>query len=172
MSKIQIVRDYPYAVATVWRALTDPQLIPRWTSTGAGGRPEGFDLLVGTTFRYVAKPKPGWTGIVNCVVLEVHEPTRLRYSWQDAGGGEMTEVTYTLEPHAGGTRFTYDHTGFSGIGGFVMTLLLGKVRRRMLDVGLPPVVAELTRTEPGTLAGEEVRRSAPDAGPNEVSTVT
>ena len=68
---------------------------------------------------WVAKPKPGWNGIVNCVVPEVHEPTLLRYSLQDDGGGDITEVTYSLEPHAGGTRFTYDHTGFSGIGGFV-----------------------------------------------------
>src|SRR5207253_6892155 len=44
------------------------------------------------------------------VVLEVQEPTLLRYSWQDDGGGETTEVIYRLEPHAGGTRFTYDHT--------------------------------------------------------------
>ena len=117
MSKIHIVRDYPYPVATVWRALTDPALIPRWTSTGAGARPEGFSTSVGTRFQFVAKPKPGWNGIVNWVVLEVQEPTLLRYSWQDDGGGEITEVIYRLEPHAGGTRFTYDHTGFSGIGG-------------------------------------------------------
>ncbi|TME37477.1 MAG: SRPBCC domain-containing protein [Chloroflexi bacterium] len=149
MSKIHIVRDYPYPVATVWRALTDPALIPRWTSTGAGGRPEGFSTSVGTRFRFVAKPglKPGWNGIVNCVVLEVQEPTLLRYSWQDDGGGEITEVIYRLEPHAGGTRFTYDHTGFSGIGGFAMSRLLGNVRRKMLTVGLPAVLADVTRTE-------------------------
>jgi uncharacterized protein YndB with AHSA1/START domain len=147
MSKIHIVRDYPYPIATVWRALTDPQQIPRWTSTGAGGHPEGFSTEVGTHFRYVAKPMPGWNGIVNCVVLEVHEPTQLRYSWQDDGGGEITEVTYTLEPYGGGTRFTYDHTGFSGIGGFFMALLLGTVRRKMLTTGLPPALAELAGSE-------------------------
>ena len=59
MSKIHIVRDYPYPVVTVWRALTDPELIPRWTSPGAGGRPEGVSTSVGTKFRFVAKPKPG-----------------------------------------------------------------------------------------------------------------
>src|SRR5215470_12515541 len=30
MSNIHILRDYPYPPAIVWRALTDPQLIPRW----------------------------------------------------------------------------------------------------------------------------------------------
>jgi uncharacterized protein YndB with AHSA1/START domain len=44
MSEIRIVRDYPYPPEKVWRALTDPALIPLWTSIGAGGRPEGFAL--------------------------------------------------------------------------------------------------------------------------------
>ncbi len=68
MSEIRIVRDYPYPVARVWRALTDPDLVPRWTATGAGGRPEGFAPVPGTKFRFVAKPKPGWNGIVYCEV--------------------------------------------------------------------------------------------------------
>ncbi len=146
MSEIHIVREYPYPPAIVWRPVTDPRLIPRWTSTGAGARPDGFSTEVGTKFRFVAKPMPGWSGIVNCVVLEVQEPRLLHYSWQDNGGGAITEVTYTLEPYAGGTRFTYHHIGFSGVGGFVMAQLLGNVRRKMLTVGLPPVLEELARS--------------------------
>jgi uncharacterized protein YndB with AHSA1/START domain len=103
MSEIRIVRDYPYPVMLVWRALTDPGLIPLWTATGAGGRPEGFAAVPGTRFRFVARPRPGWNGIVNCEVLEADEPSLLRYSWTDDGGGETTEVTYRLEPHGGGT---------------------------------------------------------------------
>ena len=71
MSDIRIVRDYPHPPAKVWRAVTDPALIPLWTATGAGGRTEGFAATVGTKFRFVAKPKPGWNGVVNCEVLEV-----------------------------------------------------------------------------------------------------
>ena len=82
--------------------------------TGAGGRPEGFAPVAGTKFRLLAKPKPGWSGIVDCEVLEVDEPSLLRYSWTGDEGGHVTEVVYRLEPHAGGTRFTYDHTGFTG----------------------------------------------------------
>ena len=40
MTDIRIVRDYPHPRAKVWRALTDPALIPLWTATGASGRPE------------------------------------------------------------------------------------------------------------------------------------
>ena len=143
MSEIRIVRDYPHSTIKVWRALTDPALIPLWTSTGAGGLPEGFALAVGTTFRLVAKPKLGWNGIVDCEVLEVDEPRLLRYSWADGNGGEVTLVTYQLEPHAGGTRFTYEHTGFTGVGGIFMAQLLGHVRRKMLRVGMPAVLDDL-----------------------------
>ncbi len=146
MSEIRIVRDYPHSPAKVWRALTDPALIPLWTSTGAGGRPEGFAPVAGTKFRFVAKPKPGWNGIVDCEVLEVDEPWLLRYSWADGNGngGGVTQVTYRLEPHAGGTRFTYEHTGFTGVGGIFMVRLLGHVRRKMLSAGLPALLDDLS----------------------------
>ena len=143
MSEIRIVRDYPYPATRVWRALTDPGLIPLWTATGAGGRPEGFAPVPGTKFRFVAKAKPGWNGIVNCEVLEAREPALLRYTWTDDGGGDTTEVTYRLEPVGHGTRFTYEHTGFTGVGGLFMSQLLGRVRRKMLSEGLPPVLADL-----------------------------
>ncbi len=144
MSDIRIVRDYPHPPAKVWRAVTDPALIPLWTATGAGGRPEGFTPTVGTKFQLIAKPKPGWSGVVDCEVLEVNEPSLLRYSWIGGDGeGDLTEVVYRLEPHAGGTRFTYEHTGFTGVGGAFMAKLLGHVRRKMLDAGLPAVLNDL-----------------------------
>ena len=153
MSEIRIVRDYAYPILTVWRALTDPDLVPLWTATGAGGRPEGFAPVPGTRFRFVAKPKPGWNGIVNCEVLAAREPTLLRYTWTDDGGGDVTEVTYRLESVGEGTRFTYEHTGFTGAGGLFMSQLLGRVRRKMLSAGLPAVLAELDadgRLRPGS----------------------
>jgi uncharacterized protein YndB with AHSA1/START domain len=142
MSEIRIVRGYAYPVARVWRALTDPELIPLWTATGAGGRPEGFAPAPGTRFRFVARPRLGWNGIVNCEVLQAREPDLLSYTWTDDGGGDDTEVTYRLEPVGDGTRLTYEHTGFTGIGGLFMAQLLGHVRRKMLTVGLPAVLAD------------------------------
>jgi uncharacterized protein YndB with AHSA1/START domain len=143
MSAIRIVRDYPHPVSTVWRALTDPDLVPKWTATGAGGRPVGFDTTVGTRFQFVARPKPGWDGIVNCEVLEAVEPSVLRFTWEDSKGADRTEVSYRLEPTPSGTRLVYEHTGFTGAGGLFMAGLLGQVRRKMLRVGLPSVLADL-----------------------------
>jgi len=150
VSEIRIVRDYPQPPEKVWRALTDPALIPLWTSTGAGGRPEEFVPVAGTKFRFVAKPKPGWNGIVDCEVLEVDAPRLLRYSWADGnGGGGVTQVAYRLEPRADGTRFTYEHTGFRGVSGLFMSMLLGRVRTKMLSQGLPALLNDLA--DDGTL---------------------
>jgi uncharacterized protein YndB with AHSA1/START domain len=150
VSEIRIVRDYPHPPELVWRALTYPALIPLWTSTGAGGRPEGFVPVAGTKFRFIAKPKPGWNGIVDCEVLQVDAPTLLRYSWADGnGGGDVTQVSYRLEPRADGTRFIYEHTGFTGVGGLFMSMLLGRVRTKMLSQGLPALLDDLA--DDGTL---------------------
>jgi uncharacterized protein YndB with AHSA1/START domain len=143
MSEIRIIRDYPHPPEKVWRALTGPELVPLWTATGRGGRPEGFSPEVGRQFRFVAKPMPGWDGVVNCEVLEVEAPFLLRYSWKGDDKGPGTEVTYRIQPAGAGTQFTYEHTGFSGIEGFVMSKLLGSVRRKMLAKGLPALLDDL-----------------------------
>jgi uncharacterized protein YndB with AHSA1/START domain len=143
MSDFRIVKDYPHPQAIVWRALTDPELVPLWTSTGQGGKPVGFSPVVGTRFKLVARPMPGWSGVVECEVLEVREPSLLRYSWQGDEGDDVTVVTYRLEPHENGTRFTWEHAGFTGLGGFVVSKILASVRKKMLGVGLPAVLDEL-----------------------------
>jgi len=142
-SDIHIVREYPHPAEQIWRLLTDPELVPLWTSTGQGGRPVGFSPVVGTRFKYVAKPMPGWSGVVECEVLEVREPFLLRYTWLGAEKDDMTVVTNRLEPHGSRTLFTWDHTGFTGIGGFVVSRVLNTVRKKMLDVGFPAVLNDL-----------------------------
>ncbi|UOX92770.1 SRPBCC domain-containing protein [Amycolatopsis sp. FBCC-B4732] len=161
MSEIHIVRDYPHPPVKVWRAMTDPDLIPYWTSTGKGARAVGFEPEVGNHFRFVAKPMPGWRGIVDCEVLEVRERELLRYTWVGAEGEPPSEVRYLLEPTPAGTRFTYHHTGFTGLGGFAMARLLGAVRRRMLTTGLPALLADLD--DAGALRVSAARRG-PAAG--------
>jgi uncharacterized protein YndB with AHSA1/START domain len=159
VSEIHIVRDYPHSPLKVWRAMTDPDLIPHWTSTGKGAHAVGFRPVAGNRFRFVAKPMPGWRGIVDCEVLEVRERELLRYTWVGAEGEPPSHVLYRLEPTPGGTRFTYHHTGFTGIGGFAMAKLLGSVRARMLTAGVPALLAQLDET--GALRPDTTLRPAP-----------
>lgn len=144
MADIRITRDYPHPPELVWRALTEPDLVPRWTAKGRGAAPEGFRPEVGCEFRFVGRPVPGWDGIVRCEVVAADAPHLLSYTWRGAEGEEPTTVSYRVDAHDGGTRLTYEHTGFTGIGGFVMSkAILGRVRRKMLDQGLAPLLDEL-----------------------------
>ena len=141
MGQYQVVREYPYSVGEVWQVMTDPTYVGQWTTTGQGGRPEGFAAVAGTRFRFVGKPTMGWRGIVDCEVIEVDAPHLLRYTWQGDENGEITTVTYRLQSTPTGTRFTWDHAGFTGLHGTMMAKLLGNVRRKMLTDGVPPVLA-------------------------------
>jgi uncharacterized protein YndB with AHSA1/START domain len=152
MSEFHIVREYPHSAEKLWHALTDPALVPLWTATGRGGRPDGFAPVVGTRFRFVGKPVPGWDGIVDCEVVEVEPPVMLRHTWQgDERGPSM--VTWRIDPAGSGARLAYDHTGLRGVDGLIMAkLVLGPVRRRMLTRGLPVVLDALDdsgRIRPG-----------------------
>ena len=146
MSSYTVTRDYPYSIDEVWAVVTDPHYVAQWTKTGQGGRPEGFVPEPATEFRLVGKPTIGWAGVVYCEVKEVDAPRSLYYTWKgDKGADSVTDVRYLLSEVPEGTRFTISHTGFSGVGGLVMSKLLGNVRIKMLSTGIPPVLAEYHR---------------------------
>jgi uncharacterized protein YndB with AHSA1/START domain len=146
MTQYAITREYPYPIEEVWAVLTEPELVARWTTTGQGGRPEGFAPVPGTRFRFVGKPTMGWAGVVYCEVVDVDPPHSMHYTWRgDQDTDDVTDVTYRLEQVPGGTRFTWEHTGFTGPGGFAMSKLLGNVRRKMLTDGVPAVLADQHR---------------------------
>jgi uncharacterized protein YndB with AHSA1/START domain len=141
MSAYRVVREYGYPIDEVWHVLTDPEQVAQWTTTGRGGRPEDFAAVPGTKFRFVGRPTMGWEGVVYCEVVSVDAPRALHYTWKgDKNSDTTTQVTYLLEQIPGGTRFTWQHSGFTGPGGFAMSRLLGSVRRKMLTEGLPPVL--------------------------------
>jgi hypothetical protein len=93
--------------------------------------------------------RPRWTAgglLTRCEVLEARGPSLLRYSWVGDANGAATEVAYRLEPCPGGTRFTFEHTGFHGLGGLLLAkAVLGPVRRKMLAVGLPRALEGVDR---------------------------
>src|SRR5262249_43922102 len=148
MTAIKIVRDYPHSPSKVWRALTDPALIALWSM-----RPEGFSAVAGTRFKLVARPQPGRRGFVQGEVLEARAPSLLRYPWVGNERDRPMEVTYRLEPQPGGTRLTFQHTGFVGFGGFMLAkLMMGPGWRKMLGTRVPAVLDDVDdegRLRPG-----------------------
>lgn len=136
MATVRIVREYPHPPKKVWRALTDPTLIALW-----GMRPEGFSTAPGAKFRFVGEPNPYWRGYVDCEMREAKEPVRLRYAWVGDDGGEVTEVTFELEPTATGTRVTFTHDGFGPESEAVAIEIMKPGWEKTFDVEWPLVFA-------------------------------
>ncbi|HEX6536448.1 MAG TPA: SRPBCC domain-containing protein [Gemmatimonadaceae bacterium] len=110
---IIVERVLPHPREKIWRALTESALIDEWLMQN------DFRPVPGHRFTFQAQPMGDWNGIVDCEVLEVTPPERLRYSWR---GGSRTNpvhgtaldsvVTWTLTPVAGGTLVRMVHDGF------------------------------------------------------------
>lgn len=91
----------------VWRALTEPALLSQWLMPMVES---SLDLVPGAAFTLEIPPQPGWTGRIECRLLDVDPPRRLRYTWVL---DELdTVVTFTLTPTPQGTRLSLLHTGF------------------------------------------------------------
>ncbi|MBG0831840.1 SRPBCC domain-containing protein [Planomonospora sp. ID67723] len=96
--------------ATVWRALTEPDLLAQWLMPG------DFRLQVGHryTMRAVPMPATGFSGTVLAEVLAYETGTMLKIGWRDAepGGDASWTITWTLQPEGTGTRLFLLHEGF------------------------------------------------------------
>lgn len=104
----------PHAPETVWKVLTNAQLIARWLM-----KPTGFEAVEGKAFTFQTTPGGNWDGVIHCRVLEVIANRRLVYAW--TGGDERntgygapldTIVTWSLAPVEAGTRIQLVHAGF------------------------------------------------------------
>lgn len=139
-SDIRLVFEYPYSPEKVWRALTEPALMAHWM---VAAKPEGFSPEVGTHFRFVGAPQPGWSGLVRGEILESQAPYLLCYSWV-ADDDPPMQVSYQLERIAGGTRFTFVQTGFDGLGGFFLSkLVMTPVREKMFGERLLALLQDM-----------------------------
>ncbi|RZL80563.1 MAG: SRPBCC domain-containing protein [Rhodococcus sp. (in: high G+C Gram-positive bacteria)] len=83
--------------ATVWRALTEPELLARWWAAG------DIAATVGHKFHL---DMPGW-GSVPCEVVEVEPERRLVYTFT-----ENWTLTWNVVPEGAGTRLFLEHSGF------------------------------------------------------------
>ncbi|NMP25214.1 SRPBCC domain-containing protein [Sulfobacillus harzensis] len=99
-------------IERVWHALTDPATLSQWMLFETND----FQPVVGRHFQFRGKAATGWTGIVNCEVLEADAPHRLSYTWVTEGqmGRHQTTVTWTLtESDNGVIRLHLEQSGFN-----------------------------------------------------------
>lgn len=105
---------FPHAPETIWKTLTNGELIGRWMM-----QPTGFEPVAGNRFTFRTTPAGAWDGVIHCQVLEAVPNERLVYAWK--GGHEEnigygspldTVVALILSKVGNGTRLRLVHSGF------------------------------------------------------------
>jgi len=100
----------------VFRALASEELVNWWGSEDLYRTTKWTgDLRVGGAWRTEGISREGKPFSVGGEFLEVDPPRKLVQTWRaDWDGGNVTTITYRLDPIANGTRLTLKHTGFTG----------------------------------------------------------
>lgn len=138
---IEIVQHYPYPIELVWEAIATREAMNQWLME------TDFVPELGRKFQLRAKPMKQWRGYVDCAVLEITPPTRLKYSWQGMPEHNPSIVTYELSPEKDGTRLRVVHEGFDSSYGFMSGLLIRGImgsgwRHKLRDL-MPLVLANV-----------------------------
>lgn len=133
---------------TVWRALTEPDLIARWFM------PNDFVAEVGHEFTFRSAPIGNWDGISGGEVLDAEPFWRLRYTWRGGshdlpGFGHYidTILTWTLSPLPNGTHVRLDHSGFTADAAAVYDIMNGETGWHAVVNRLAKVVVELDEAD-------------------------
>lgn len=117
---------YPHPPETVWKFLTDSQLLAEWFMEN------DFKPELGHVFQFRAKPKIklGFDGTVYAEVIEIVPFQKLSYTWKGGPGkGKIaldSVVTWSLTPKDGGTELLLEHKGFKGIKNYITYLIMNK----------------------------------------------
>jgi uncharacterized protein YndB with AHSA1/START domain len=110
LTAIRLDEFLPHPPEKVWRALVDPVRLAKWLG------PNDFQPEVGHRFQIQGQaiPSVGFSGVVQCEVLELRPLELLRLSWCDADPDNTVDwrVSWRLQPEGHGTRLFLEHTGF------------------------------------------------------------
>lgn len=142
MTRIHKTAQFDVPASTLWRALTDGELLAVWLM------PNDFRPEVGHRFTMTTDPAPLFDGTVHLEVLEIDPPNRMRWSWR--GGPIDTVVTFTvteLGPRSSSLEFLQE--GFRGPGAEFARFFLNAGWRR---------TSRLLSTVVGTLEALGVER--------------
>jgi len=103
--KVQKTYQLPFPIEQVYAA---------WTSSNTVIAPAtAMDInpVVGGHYRLVVAT-PGFTGRNEGKFLEVEQNSRLRYTWEWNGDGEVTEIDVIFSETDGGTQIDLSHGEF------------------------------------------------------------
>jgi uncharacterized protein YndB with AHSA1/START domain len=136
-----IVVEVAYAAPpeSVWCALTEPELLREWLMEN------NFRAEKGARCEFRMPPGPGFSGMVQCEVIEVEPHRRLVYTWDGGGPWGKTTLTWTLEPSGSGTRLRLEHRGFRGFRPFLLSLMMGSGWKKKLNTAVRQILERAER---------------------------
>ncbi|MEH2048103.1 SRPBCC family protein [Nostoc sp.] len=91
MLRLNMEVFYPYPPQRVWQVLTNRQALAVWLMEN------DFEPRLGHKFRFVHSTLPGLEGDIDCQVIELDEPRRLAFTWQDSMMCQPSVVTWTIQ---------------------------------------------------------------------------
>lgn len=94
---------YPYPPQRVWQGLTNRHALAAWLMEN------DFEARIGHKFQFLSSSLPGMDGSIDCEVIELEEPRRLTFTWQDKMMRQPSIVTWTLKAVDGGTQLRLEH---------------------------------------------------------------
>lgn len=102
---IIIEKLFDASAATIWKALTDKDVMKQWYFDLEEFKPE-----VGFEFSFPGGPDgKSYTHI--CRVVSAVQEEQLAYTWRYKGYPGVSTVTFDLHPEADKTRFSLTHEG-------------------------------------------------------------
>jgi uncharacterized protein YndB with AHSA1/START domain len=113
---------YPHPVSKVWDALVNPESLAVWLM------PNDFVPQVGHRFTLRPSAQQGWSGVIDCQVMEIDPLKRISYTWANTPSQLESLVTFSLEAAQSGTNLRLEHSGFESAGKAGMSIrdMLGK----------------------------------------------
>ncbi|NJL78017.1 MAG: SRPBCC domain-containing protein [Richelia sp. RM2_1_2] len=94
---------YPHPPEKVWQVITNSRTLAKWLMEN------DFEPRVGCKFCFYSQSLPGIDTNIRCEVIEVDEPLRLVYTWQDCMMSQSSIVIWTLKAVEGGTQLRLQH---------------------------------------------------------------
>ncbi len=138
MADVSRIHDrYISSAETVWRAITEPELLGRWL----GDCPD-FALEVGRRFTLRLPARPWFDGVIEAEVIHVDPGRTWQMTWCNPALHQPTVARLSVIATPTGCRLEITHSGFSG-GGFKMKILHIVGWQKVLWVDLPRLLKTL-----------------------------
>jgi uncharacterized protein YndB with AHSA1/START domain len=159
---IKLKTVLPYPQETVWKALTDAELLGSWFMEN------NIEPVTGHYFTFRMKPQKGWDGITHCEIIAIEPPKHIAYTYRGEATGEKalacagvhsdtadkltkgifakldTTLSFSLEPTCGGTILHLKHSGYKGLKLVIISLIMQMGWKKQLNRKLPKVLKRMS----------------------------